>query len=507
MFKSLYSFVMCAAFLCAANTFGGTAPLDLRVIHLNDWDQMTGKDGQGGAARLATVVLEARREVEAKGGLTIVTFGGDMISPSLLSRIDRGAHMINLSNAIGFDVAVIGNHEFDFGPEILQARLAESDVAWLVGNVNYQGKSGFPGTEATMMFEKNGYKIGFLGLLTPDTAEISLSGEQVSFLSPIEAGLTLAKELKTAGADIIIALTHEDLSTDFELLRKVETIDLILGGHDHLLTAWYNGRQAIMKSGFQGRHVGVLDIRIDRVAGPNETRLLWTPNFALRTTIGIEENPALATKVSQYEKRLDQELGVVIGETATELDSRVVSVRSGETAFGNLVADALRTATESDIGLTNGGGIRGDKIYLVGTPITRKIIFTELPFGNKTVKLRLTGDQVKEALENGVSQVEEYKGKFPQVSGLSFSYDAGKPAGSRVTRVIVGDTDLVPDKLYTLATNDFLAKGGDGYTVFQSGEMLLDARHSQLMAVDVIDYIANVKTIPSVIEGRVNRED
>ena len=212
-------------------------PLTVTIIHVNDWDRMGDDNGHGGAARIAAVVKAERTRAEAADGLAVVTFGGDLISPSVLSGIDRGAHMIDLANAVGFDVAVPGNHEFDFGPEVLQERLAESNAVWLVGNIDYRGSRGFPGTQATTMIEKAGYRLGFLGLITPDTAEISAAGESVAFLPQAEIAAALAAELRAAGADLVIALTHNRTSADMALLRRVRDIDIVLGGHDHQLTA------------------------------------------------------------------------------------------------------------------------------------------------------------------------------------------------------------------------------------------------------------------------------
>ena len=148
-------------------------PLSLTLVHVNDWDRMEGMDGRGGAAKIAAVVSEERARAEKTGGLAIVTFGGDMISPSLLSGLDKGEHMIVLANAIGFDIAVLGNHEFDFGPEVLKERLEQSEATWLAGNVRYRGEPGFPGAGTTKVVEHGGYRIGFLGLVTPVTAKIS----------------------------------------------------------------------------------------------------------------------------------------------------------------------------------------------------------------------------------------------------------------------------------------------------------------------------------------------
>ena len=138
-------------------------------------------------------------------------------------------------------------------------------------------------------------------------------------------------------------------------------------------------------------------------------------------------------------------------------------MRTGETNFGDLLADALRAATGADVALTNGGGIRGDTTYPAGTELTRKDILTELPFGNVTVLAEVTGTDLLAALENGVSQVEDTAGRFPQVSGLGFTYDPAAPAGSRIVEVTVGGAPLDPARTYRLATNDYLLGGGDGY--------------------------------------------
>ena len=507
----LTAFVFAAVLVAVAFVWtapaAAAAPLSLTLVHVNDWDQMAGIEGAGGAAKIAAAVAQERARAAAQGGHAVVTFGGDMISPSVLSGIDKGAHMIDLANAIGFDVAVLGNHEFDFGPAVLEERLAESETVWLAGNVSVAG-GGFPGTAATTVMERDGYKIGFLGLVTTETQLISSPGSDIAFAPVAEAGARLAEELKAAGADIVIALTHQGLGTDLELLRAVRDIDVVLGGHDHLLLANHDGRQAVMKAGSQGRHVAVLTLAIDRVEGRGgKTRVVWTPEFRLRSTAGIEGDAALAAKVRGYQARLDDTLDVVIGETATKLDTRGSLSGSAETAFGNLLADAMREATGADIALSNGGGIRGDTVYPPGTQLTRKIVLTELPFGNKTVVLRLTGAQVRQALENGVSRAAHPSGRFPQVSGLTFSFDGREPAGERVTGVTVGGAPLDSARSYTLATNDFLARGGDDYRVFKAAEVLVDSASGSLMAGQLIDHIVAAGTVAPVIEGRITRED
>lgn len=488
-------------------THATASPLTLTLVHINDWDQMTEVKGAGGAAKIATVINEERALAQAKGGVALVTFGGDMISPSVFSGIDRGAHMIALANAIDFDVAVVGNHEFDFGSEVLQERLSESKTIWLASNVEFKGES-FPGALDRWMVEQGDYRIGFVGMVTSETPTISSPGPDTSFNPVVEAGALHAQALKDDGADIVIALTHQGLRHDRELLRKVKAIDIVLGGHDHLLIALHDKNQTVMKSGSQGSHIGILTLQIDRIEKRDGTQqLMWTPNFRLRSTVDVEGDAILAAMVDAYQAQLDDTLDIRIGETATEIDTRRSVYMTTDTAIGNLIADSMRIAAGTDIALTNSGGIRGDTVYPPGTQITRKVVLAELPFGDTITVLRLTGSQVREALEAGISKIGEHSGQFPQVSGLTFSFNVGKPAGQRVTSVSVGGMPLQESKSYTLATNSFLARGGDNYHVFTKGEVLLDGKSSPLMANVLIDYIIAADTIAPVSEGRIKPEN
>jgi 2',3'-cyclic-nucleotide 2'-phosphodiesterase (5'-nucleotidase family) len=184
------------------------------------------------------------------------------------------------------------------------------------------------------------------------------------------------------------------------------------------------------------------------------------------------------------------------------LDSRRATVRGEEAAIGNLIADAIRAAVGADIGLVNGGGIRADKQYEPG-PLTRGDIFAELPFGNRTVKLEVTGATVLKVLENGFSQARQLAGRFPQLSGLVVEVDMSARPGGRVLSVTVGGRPLDAFATYTLATNDFVARGGDGYTALADAKSLINPIDAQLMASQVIDYIAKAGTISPGVEGRI----
>jgi 5'-nucleotidase / UDP-sugar diphosphatase len=194
--------------------------------------------------------------------------------------------------------------------------------------------------------------------------------------------------------------------------------------------------------------------------------------------------------VAAHSAKLDKALNVVVGKTGTAFDSQRLSVRSQETAMGNLTTDAMRDAVGADIGLTSGGGIRGDRAYEAGVELTRKDILAELPFGNVTVLMELSGAQVRAALEHGVSSIEKGAGRFLQVSGVSFSVNRASAIGSRVSDINVGGKALDEAATYAVATNDCIACGGDGFSVLKRGTQMLDTSAATLMASQVIDYLA-----------------
>jgi len=483
------------------------APARLVILHVNDWDRIEAVDGAGGAARIAAVIKAEKARAAEAGATVVVTFGGDMISPSLLSGIDKGANMIDMANAVGIDFAVLGNHEFDFGPEVLRARVGESAFRWLSGNTSMKGQPNFPGVADATMVEVGSYKVGILGLTTPDTVNVSSPGPDVAFEAYAVAGPRIAKVLKDQGADVVIALSHENHVRDLALMRAVPAIDLVLGGHDHLALAHYDGKHAVFKAGSQGTFVGRLTITIDRIESREGPRVTWAPDFALIHTAAVTPDPEVQAKVDGHMAKLDGELSQAIGTTAVELDSRRAAVRGAEAAIGNLLADAMRDATGADAVIINGGGIRGDTVYPAGTVLKRQSVLAELPFGNRTVKLELSGADILAALENGVSKVEDGAGRFPQVSGIGFAYSAAKPAGARVSDVTVAGKPLDPAATYTLATNDFMARGGDGYTMFSTARPLIDERSSRLIANQVMDYVAARGTVSPAVEGRSRRLD
>ena len=472
------------------------APVTITFVQTNDIDRMEELDGRGGFARLAAVV-----EAERAKGPTLFVHSGDTISPSLLSGIDKGVHIIDILNQMKVDVMTPGNHEFDFGPDVFHARIGEATFPVVTSNIREKDGSQPKNTVDDKVVEIDGIKIGFYGLTTEDTPVVATAGDTV-FNSSIETGKAKGKALRDAGADFVVAVVHTPLAVDMALVRN-RAADLVLSGHDEHLLAFFDGKTALTESGAQAENVVVTRVTIDKSEKDGKTQVTWRPQFEIVDSAGVTPDPTIAALVKSYQDKLDSELKVQIGTTETLLDSRRATVRGEEAAIGNLIADAMRASVGADIGLTNGGGIRADKEYPAGTVLTRADVFGELPFGNKTVKLAVTGKALKAALENGFSLTEAAAGRFPQVSGLVVEVDLKQLPGMRVRSVTVNGAPLDPEKKYTLATNDYVADGGDGYVAFKDAARLVSVADAKLMASDVIDYITAEKTIAPKPEGRI----
>jgi 2',3'-cyclic-nucleotide 2'-phosphodiesterase (5'-nucleotidase family) len=409
--------------------------------------------------------------------------------------------MIVLMNMIGVDVFTPGNHEYDFGKDIAAKRMAESKFPWIAANITQADGSPVPGMAGTLTMEVGGVKVGFIGLGEDNSQELSSPGD-LKFAPSYDTAVAKAAELRKAGAEFVVAINHNIRDIGQKLVDD-GVVDLVLNGHNHDLWMFYNGRSAAVESGHDAEYVTAVDINFDISEKDGKRKIRWAPDFRIMDSLNVEPDAEVAAKVADYNSELDTELGVELGKTAIELDSRKASVRSMETQMGDLVADGMRKAVGADIAITNGGGIRGDKVYDAGTALTRKDILTELPFGNKTIMLELTGAQVKEALENGVSQIEQGAGRFPQVSGLSFTVDKSKPAGQRVSDVVVNGQPLDAGAKYKVATNDYMARGGDGYAVFEQGKMLVNLESAKLMANDVMAYIRQMGEVKGAGAPRI----
>ncbi len=469
-------------------------------LHVNDIYEISPRDGQGGFAPLMTVVKRER----ARAAHSILTFGGDLFASSMMSGITRGEQMVELTNAVGVQVAAVGNHEFDFGPDMFKQRVAQSAFPWLAANI--QGADGkvFGGAKATTIIQAGDLKIGFFGLLTPSTQRTSSPGPAVTFIPTATAAAAAVRQLKDEGADVIVALTHLTLGEDFAMLRSTPGIHLLLGGHEHTPISERDGDVLIQKSGVDAHFVSVVELAIEttpNAAGGKQVRV--RPSLRMVAVKDVVPDPDIAAIVKKWEDRFESELERPVGEVAVAMDSRRQIVRYRESVIGNLITDATREALQADAAILNGGGIRGDKVYDAGTMLTRKDVMSEVPFGNIGVMVEMSGAALREAVEQGLYTAGRGGGGFPQVSGLAFRYDPDRDRGDRVTQIAIGGKPLDPAALYRVATNDYMLGGGDGYAAFGKGRVVVDASAGKPIATVVIEYIAGRGTVSPKLEGRI----
>ena len=470
----------------------------ITIAHFNDTDQMLPRDGVGGLAEAMTII----RRLRAENPNTILTFGGDMFSPSLMSGFDKGAHIVALTGAMGVEVGVLGNHEFDFGPEEAKARLKESAYPWLSANTLENGRP-MEGLSPSFIRDIAGVKIGFFGVTTERANETTSSGPTIRFTDAIEAAGREAKALRAQGAEMVIGLCHMPYIREIALLRTNPEIDICLSGDDHIGFVYADGKQLSLEAGANLDYLGVLDLYVTKTRRNERETTSWRAEPRLISVVGIPPDPAMAARVKHYTDGLDSQLGIPVGTAANEFDTRRPVVRQQESAFANLLADAMRAATNADATITNGGGIRVGRVYPTGYQFTRRDILAEMPFDNKVVLLGLTGAQIRAALENGVSLVENAAGRFAQVSGIAFDYDTKKAPGSRVGTILMNGKPLDPIANYKVATNDFMARGLDGYVMFRDAPRLIAENDGRPVAAVFIDYIAARKTMSGRVEGRI----
>lgn len=473
------------------------------LLQVNDVYQISPveRGRRGGLARVHTL----RKQIQKESPHTLYVLGGDTLAPSVASNIFKGRQMIAVWNATGLDLAVLGNHEFDFGDSVLRERMKESRFQWLGTNV-VDRRTGRPfgDTPPTVVREFGGVKVGFFGLLTPDTKQTSSASPDVDFRDPCTTAKDAISQLNKQGARVVVALTHMSIVEDKQLARCAPGLAAIVGGHEHSVITSLSAGTPIFKMGSDAVNLGRIDLLISKRTGELES-VDWE---IIPVTDQIKDDPESAAVVAEFEKKLSAELDQPVGTTTVALDARQETNRTRETNLGSFIADAYRRQTGAEVALVNGGSIRSNQTYGPG-PLTKRDVLSILPFENSIVKIEVTGAQLRAALEHGVARAREEPeaGRFPQVSGVRFSFDARRPAGSRLTSVEVGGRPLDDKKTYTLALSEFVRGGGDGYAMFNGARLLIEPEDAQVEPVLIMNLIAADKQIAPKEDGRIRRED
>jgi 5'-nucleotidase / UDP-sugar diphosphatase len=497
-YRSLPIFALAlAALLPAAPSFAET--VKLTILGVGDVYNFAEEDGRGGFARLNAVAKAER----AANPNTLYVFDGDMLSPSIMSGFDKGQNTIDFTNLVPFDIAVPGNHEFDFGPENFYEKMKASKYPWAAINITNDDGSPIEGLGGVMVKEVGGLKVALIPVAQDTSPEVSSTGS-LKFLPTVDTAIAAAEKAREEGADVVVGVVQTNMDNDRALIAS-HAFDVIMSGDDHSYATAYDGLTAYVETSIDGQLLTPVDLTVDVENKDGERSISWFPTFRFIDTATVEPDPESQALADKFQAQLDETLNVEIGTTEGPLDSRRNIVRSEEATMGNLIADAMRAVTGADVAIMNGGGIRADRTYDAGTKLTRRDILTELPFGNVTVVTELPGSQLLLALENGVSQVEKGAGRFPQVSGMTFAFDASAAPGSRVSEVMVGGAPLDESKLYKVAVNDYILGGGDGYDSLGGGKIITEGTTGSLVANDVMAYVEKLGTVNVAVEGRIKK--
>jgi 5'-nucleotidase len=492
-----------------ALTVGLTGPVSaqegdftLNILHINDFhsrfDPITGSNSDcdaetdaagecfGGIARLKTIIDDTRSGYEDEGGNVLLLSAGDNFQGSLYYTTYKSKVVSDFFNQMGFDVVATGNHEFDDGPEEFLTFIEAADFPIIGGNFDVSRSDLLRGKiNGSIVLDIDGEKIGIIGATTEDTPEIASPGPDVEFFDVAQYVRGAAEALEAAGVNKIILLSHIGYTLDMEIAATVPGLDVIVGGHSHTLLSNSDESAvgpyptfvtnpdgievAVVQANQYGKHLGDLAVTWD--AEGNVVSAEGDPFLIDASVTGDED---FAAQLADLAGPIAETMSQVIGTTTEAIEGSRDICRAMECSMGNLVADAMldRVAEQGvTIAIQNGGGLRAS---IDAGEITMGEVITVLPFSNTLATVELSGADVIESLENGVSDVENGAGRFPQVAGLKYSFTLANPAGDRISDVLVDEGgEWVPideDATYTIVTNNYMRGGGDGYGTFAEGD-------------------------------------
>lgn len=468
--------------------------------------EMTGKtvilhsnDVHGAIERYAYMAA-LRDEYKGKGAEVILADAGDYSQGTAYVSITKGENAFDMMNAVGYDVATIGNHEFDYGWEQLKANADKATFKIVCADVLEGGATIF---EPNTIIEKGGVKIGFFGMQTPEAQTKANPAliQGLTFLAGkdlYDCAQAQVDALETAGADVIICLSHlgvdasSEPNTSYDMLDNTNGIDMVIDGHSHTVMK-ATAETPIQSTGTAFANIGVIVI-------DNATKKI-VDNFLYEVPGTLTADTAVAAKAHEIMEHVNMAYGAVFAKSEVELNGAKApnGNRDGETNLGDLITDAMlwsiqknpdsvTVPMENVLAITNGGGIRAP---IHKGDVTKKDVNTVLPFGNTVAVVYVTGAELLEALEASTYCTPEAVGGFPQVSGIEFivdtsaAYDAndttypgstyyGPKSINRVTIIGVNGEEFDPEATYAVITNNFLAAGGDTYYAFANASAQFD---------------------------------
>ncbi|SHF26208.1 5'-nucleotidase [Ruegeria intermedia] len=498
-----------------------TNDLHSRIESINKYDSTCDAEGEaegkcfGGVARLKTVV-DAKRAEMPDANLLLLD-AGDPFQGSLFYTTYKGAAEAEFMEAIGYDVMAVGNHEFDDGPAGLAAFIDAVSFPVISGNLDLSSSAELKGkVQNHVVLEVGGQKIGIISALATDTVETSSPGKDVVFQDEIDSLAADVAALEAEGVNIIIALNHVGLAKDIEIAEKVPGIDLVVGGHSHTLLSNTDdgaagpypmmvGDVPVVQAYAYSKYLGEIELTFD-----DDGNLVSAQGEPILLDASITPDPDIAARVAEMGAPIEEMKKRVVASASDAIEGSRDICRVQECEMGNLVADAMlaRVADQGvQIAIANSGGLRAS---IDAGDVTMGEVLTVLPFQNTLSTFEISGQGIIDALENGVSQVEEVKGRFPQVAGLKFTWDPSvAPNEGRIVEVLVAEGDsyvpIDPNKTYLVVTNNYVRNGGDGYKMFTG-----DDKNAYDFGPDLADvtaeYLAANAPYTPYLDGRIQRK-
>ncbi len=512
--------LMTGAAALAVTAGMAAADYTLTVLHTNDfharfepiskYDSGCSADSNaegkcfGGSARLVTALADAR----ARSNNSILVDGGDQFQGTLFYTYYKGKLAAEMMNKLGYDGMTVGNHEFDDGPEVLRGFMDAVEFPVLMSNADFSGEELLADKLLkSTVIERGGEKIGLIGLTPQDTDELASPGPNITFTDPSEAVQGEVDKLTEMGVNKIIVLSHSGYGVDQKVAANTTGVDVIVGGHSNTLLSNTSdraegpyptmvGSTAIVSAYAYGKFLGELNVTFNDAG-----EIVEAAGEPIIMDAAVAEDEATKARIAEAAAPLDEIRKRVVAETAEAIDGERGSCRAGECTMGNLIADAMLDRVKDQgvqIAIQNGGGIRAS---IDAGEVTMGEVLTVLPFQNTLSTFQVTGETLVAALENGVSQHEEGAGRFPQVAGMSYAFDASKEAGSRVSDVMVGGEPIDTGKLYNVVSNNYVRNGGDGYKMFRDAQNAYD--YGPDLADVTAEYLAAQGPFKPFLDGRI----
>ena len=515
--------VLGSAAVLALSSGMAWADFNLTILHTNDFHARfepvskydsgcSAEDNDagecfGGSARLVTAIEEAKGRAEN----WLLVDGGDQFQGTLFYTYYKGALAAEMMNKMGYDGMTVGNHEFDDGPEVLAGFMDAVNFPVLMSNADVSGEELLADKlMKSTVIEKGGEKIGLIGLTPIDTDELSSPGKNIIFTDPSDAVQGEVDRLSEEGVNKIIVLSHSGYGVDQTVAENTTGVDVIVGGHTNTLLGNMDGAAGpyptvvngvqIVSAYAYGKFLGELNVTFD-----DEGNVTAASGAPLVMDAAVTEDEATKSRIAEAAVPLDEIRNKVVAEASAAIDGSRDTCRAGECQMGNLVAEAMldRVADQGvTIAITNGGGLRAS---IDAGEVTMGEVLTVLPFQNTLSTFETTGANIVAALENGVSQVEEGAGRFPQVAGLQFTWDPEAEPGSRIVDVYVASgmdwEPIDPEETYLAVTNNYVRNGGDGYSVFEGAANAYDFGPD--LADVTAEYLAAMGPYEPFTDGRI----